>query len=119
MRIAIPTEGKKGLEEVVAYHFGRCATYTILDEKGRVVDIIDNISEHMGGRGLPPEILREKGVNILLCQGLGPRAVSTCEDLGVEVFIGQAEKVKDIFGMWKAGKLKKAGMEDVCEEHSM
>ena len=32
MKIAVPTMGEKGLEESIADHFGRCPTYTILDE---------------------------------------------------------------------------------------
>ena len=62
MRIAIPTEGKMGLEESVAYHFGRGETYTVLDENGKLIEVIDNESEHMGGEGLPPELLRKHGV---------------------------------------------------------
>jgi predicted Fe-Mo cluster-binding NifX family protein len=118
MRIAIPTEGKRGLEEKVAYHFGRCETYTILDEKGKLIEVIDNESEHTGGSGLPPELLKRHGVLILLCQGLGPRAVGICESMGIEVYVGEGESAKEMFGLWKAGKLKKATMEDVCEEHS-
>jgi len=117
MSIAIPTEGERGLEESVAYHFGRCETYTILDEKGKLIEVIDNESEHMGGEGLPPELLRRHGVRILLCHGLGPRAIGMCEQAGIEVYIGEGERVKEMFGLWKTGKLKKATMDDVCEEH--
>jgi len=117
MRIAIPTEGKRGLEESVAYHFGRCEIYTILDENGKLVEVIYNTSEHMGGEGLPPELLRRHGVRILLCQGLGPRAVGMCEQAGIEVYIGEGGRAKEMFDLWKAGKLKRATMEDVCKEH--
>lgn len=117
MRIAIPTEGKRGLEENVAYHFGRCETYTILDGEGKLLEVIDNTSEHMGGEGLPPELLKKHGVNILLCQGLGPRAVDICEGMGIEVYVGKGGSAKEMFDLWKAGKLKRATMEDVCKEH--
>lgn len=117
MKMAIPTEGKRGLEESIAYHFGRCETYTILDENGKLLEIIDNTSEHMGGEGLPPELLKKHGVDVLVCQGLGPRAVDICGQFGIEVYVGEAGSVKEMFDLWKAGKLKKATMEDVCEEH--
>jgi len=119
MKIVIPTDHNKGLNDTVAEHFGRCNTYTFLDEKGKVIKIIDNTSEHMGGLGLPPELMKKHGANILLCRGLGPRALDLCKQLGIEVYVGQAETVKDIFEMWKDNKVKKADTEDVCEEHKL
>src|SRR4030043_1463062 len=100
MKIAIPTDNKKGLEDTVAYHFGRCQTYTFLNEKGEVVEIIDNASEHMGGIGLPPELMKKHGADILLCKDLGPRALDLCQELGIEVYTCRAETVQDCFGLW-------------------
>ena len=117
MKIVIPTNNKKGLNDKVADHFGRCLTYTFLNEKGEVVEIIDNTSEHMGGKGLPPELMKRHRANILLCKNLGPRALILCGELGIDVYISQSETVKDIFEIWKNGKIKKAGTEDVCEQH--
>ena len=117
--MVIPTNNRKGLEDKVAEHFGRCQTYTFLNEKGEVVEIIDNISEHMGGKGLPPELMKKHGADILLCKDLGPRALDICNQLGINVYVNQAETVKKIFEMWKNNKIKKAGTEDVCEEHNL
>ena len=119
MKIVIPTNNKKGLGAQIAEHFGRCLTYTFLDGKGEVVEIIDNTSEHMGGAGLPPELMKKHGADILLCKDLGPRALNLCKELGIEVYVEQAETVKDIFEMWKNNKLKKAGIQDACEEHKL
>jgi predicted Fe-Mo cluster-binding NifX family protein len=117
MKIVIPTEGKKGLDDAVAEHFGRCSTYTFLDEKGGVIEIISNTSEHTGGSGLPPELMKKHGADILLCRGLGPRALDLCRQLKIDVYVCQAERVKEIFDKWKNKKIKKANSEDVCEEH--
>jgi predicted Fe-Mo cluster-binding NifX family protein len=117
MRIVIPTDDKKGLIDNVAEHFGRCKTYTFLDEKGEVIEIIENTSEHMGGIGLPAELMKDHGANVLLCKGLGPRALNLCNELDIIVYVCQAETVKEIFKLWKNKRIKKAGLEDVCEEH--
>jgi predicted Fe-Mo cluster-binding NifX family protein len=117
MKIVIPTNGKRGLADKVAEHFGRCLTYTFLNEKGEVIEIIDNTGEHMGGIGLPPELMKKHGANVLLCNGLGPRALALCNQLGIDVYVSQEETVKDIFDAWENGKIKKAGAEDVCEQH--
>ncbi len=109
MRIAIPTDDKKGLEGRIADHFGRANYYTFLDENRELIEIIDNTSEDKGGSGLPPELIKNHGATVLLCKAIGPKAVKLCKKLGIEVYIKQAETVKEIFEMWKSKKLKKAG----------
>jgi len=119
MKLVVPTSNNKGLDSKIAEHFGRCLTYTFLNENGKVVDIVDNTSEHVGGVGLPPELMKKHKANILLCKGLGPRALNLCEQLGIDVYVHQADTVKDIFYLWQNKKLKKAGAEDICEEHKL
>jgi len=119
MIIVIPTNDKKGVESTVADHFGRCQTYTFLNEKGELLKIIDNTSEHMGGVGLPPELMKKHGADILLCKELGPRALNLCEQLGIDVYVGQAETVREIFEMWKNNKIKRADVGDICEQHKL
>jgi len=92
-------------------------TYTFLDEKGGLIEIIDNTSEHMGGADLPPELMKKHGADVLLCKELGPKAINLCKQLGIDVYVYQAEAVKDIFEMWQNNKLKPASAEDACQEH--
>ena len=117
MRIVIPTIGKKGLEDRVAEHFGRCETYTFIAEKGNLLKAIENTSEHMGGKGLPPELMKKHGAGILLCKGLGFRALKLCEEFNIKVYVGKSGKVKEIFEDWKNNKIKRAGADDACAEH--
>ena len=117
MKLVIPTNSKKGLDDQIANHFGRCSTYTFLNEKGEFLEVIDNTSEHMNGTGLPPELMKKHNANILLCKGLGSRAIDLCKELEIDVYVHQSEKVKDIFELWKNNKLEKAGIEDACKEH--
>jgi len=117
MKIVIPTDGKKGLNDSVSEHFGRCNTYTFIDEKGNVIEIIENTSEHMGGTGLPPELMKKHGANVLLCRGLGPRAIELCNKFSIDVYSCQADTVKEIFELWKDKKIKKANADDACDEH--
>ncbi len=118
MKIVVPTDDKKGLDNAVAEHFGRCRTYTFLDEDGNVIETIDNTSEHMGGTGLPPELMKKHGATVLLCRGLGPRAIELCRDLEIDVYVCHADTVKELFDIWKSGKVKKAGSDNACEAHN-
>lgn len=117
IKIVIPTNGRDGLSDKVAEHFGRCNTYTFLDENGKLLEVIDNISEHMGGEGLPPELMKKNRANILLCKALGPRALTLCGELGIEVYCSKEQTVEEIFEKWQNNKIKKASPDDVCEEH--
>jgi predicted Fe-Mo cluster-binding NifX family protein len=119
MKIVVPTNGRKGMEDTVAGHFGRCSTYTFLDEKGKVTDIIDNTSQHAGGSELPPDLMKRQGANVLLCKELGPRALNLCGQLGIDVYTCQAKTVRKIFSLWKNNEIKKAGAEDVCQQHKL
>jgi len=114
MKIVIPTNSTNGLNDEIAEHFGRCNTYTFLNEEGRLLEVIKNISEHMGGKGLPPELMKKNDANILLCRGLGPKALSLCEELNIKVYVYKAKTVREIFNMWKNNKLKEASLKDAC-----
>ena len=70
-RIAFATDGKKGLEDVISYVFGRARTFTIVDvedEKIISVRVLEN-----------PELS--------YAHGAGPIAIKTLVDDGVEVVL--------------------------------
>ena len=115
MKIVIPTNSKKGLDDKVADHFGRCLTYTFLNEKGEVIEIIENISAHGGGQGLPPELMKKYEADVLLCKDIGPKAIDLCKELGIDVYVHQSDTVKDIFELWQNNRLKPATAQDACK----
>jgi predicted Fe-Mo cluster-binding NifX family protein len=59
--------GKTGLEDQVGQHFGKVLNYIMYDTESSEVSVIPNTSEHNGGVGLPPELMSQKGVNVMLC----------------------------------------------------
>ena len=118
MKICIPTMGEKGLDELIGEHFGRVPTYTIVDLDTNAVKVIPNTSEHMGGVGYPPEIMVKEGVHVLVCRGLGRRAISMFDESGIEVYIGASGTVKDAISAFQNGQLQKAGITDACGQHA-
>lgn len=118
MKICIPTMGKNGLDDIVGEHFGRVPTYTIVDIDTNEVKVIPNTSEHMGGIGFPPEIMLREGVNVLVCRGLGRRAIGMFDESGIDVYIGASGTVKDAISAFKQGRLHKAGIDDACGRHA-
>jgi len=118
MRLGIPSESNGGLTDQIGYHFGRVENYTIYDADTEKVEIIKNTSTHRGGTKLPAELLREHNVNVMLCSGIGRRAIQLFEQYGVEVFVGAQGTVEDAIRQWKSDKLKMATDKEACQEHA-
>ena len=117
MKIGVPTMGNRGLQEEISPHFGRAPTFTLYDTDTEGTDIVDNTSEHMGGTGKPPEMLMQHGVEVMLCSGLGPRAINLFESYGIRVFVGASGTVEDSIDLWKEGILQEATDENACKMH--
>jgi len=118
MKICVPTMGNGGLDDWVGEHFGRVPTYTVVDLDTNEVKVIPNTSHHMGGQVDPPEIMAREGVNVMICQGLGRRAINMFESLGITVYIGASGMVRDAVDMFKQGNLQKASESDGCGKHT-
>ena len=118
MRVCIPTMGNRGLDEQVGEHFGRVPTYTIVDTGTGEVEIHPNTSEHMGGGGYAPEIMAKANVDVMICSGLGRRAIGMFEGFGIMVYVGAYGTVRDAVQMWKDGKLQAATDENACRKHA-
>lgn len=117
MKVCIPTMENGGLNDKVAQHFGRAPTFTVVDIKSNMVEVIPNSGEHMGGTGHPPEFIADTGTHIMLCSGLGPKAVNMFEQFGIDVFIGASGTVQDAISAWQLGQLNEATDENACREH--
>ena len=117
-RVCVPTAGRGGLDDLVGEHFGRVPAYTIYNTETDQVEIVQNDSEHTGGTGLPGEILASLGIDVLLCSGLGRRAIGILNTNGIEVCIGISGTAREAIESWKGGKLSGASEGDACQEHA-
>jgi len=75
-RIAVATDGKDGLEDVVSNVFGRAITFTIVDtedEKIIGVSVLENpaLSYHHGAGPIAIKMLIDAGVEVVLANELG------------------------------------------------
>ncbi|MGQ4832462.1 MAG: NifB/NifX family molybdenum-iron cluster-binding protein [Candidatus Asgardarchaeia archaeon] len=110
MRIAIPSTDRNGLDSYVEEHFGRAQYYTIIDidEKEKKIINVKTIetpfTEH--GPGDIPNWLHSNNVDLVLALGMGPRAVSFFETLGIKVITGVTGKIKDVIDNFLRGTLQ-------------
>ena len=117
MILCIPTLESGGLHAIVSEHFGRAPTFTIVDMASNEVKVVQNTSEHFGGTGNTPDLIAAAGVEVLLCSGLGPRAIAAFEQFGIEVYVGAGGTVEDAIKAFQAGALIEACENNACREH--
>jgi predicted Fe-Mo cluster-binding NifX family protein len=84
LKIAIPTKGQGGLEDVVSDVFGRANTFTVIDtEKNALknVRVLENpaVSYEHGAGPIVVKMLIDSGVNMIIASEFGP-GVSTLLD---------------------------------------
>ncbi len=117
MKLCIPSMGQNGIEETVGQHFGKVPFYTLYDTETKEASVLPNTSEHNGGIGLPPELMAKEGVDIMLCGGLGKKAVDMFEQAGIAVFSGATGTVQNAIDAWESSKLAKATRDNSCSGH--
>lgn len=114
--ICIPTLNEGGLLSEISMHFGKSSYLTFINlENGEIkeINVIESAGKHNGGSKTPAEIIMDSGVDVLICGGLGTRAISMLRDDGIEVFSGASGKVRDVIKEWKIGFLPITD-ENVC-----
>lgn len=101
MKIAISTDGN-----FVSAHFGRCPTFTIAEienEKVLKVEEINNPGHHPG---FLPNFLAERGVNYIICGGMGNRAQMLFAEKKISPIVGITGKIDEVVEKFAQGKLK-------------
>ena len=114
MKIAFPIEANEGLEGILADHFGRAPHFVIYETELKEYRTINNTAEHFGGRASTPMLLEKNKVNVLICRGLGRRAIARFAELGMDVYITKHQIVKQALEAFSNGELPLATDEDGC-----
>ena len=114
MKYAMPSKGNRGLNDELAYHFGRAPYFTIWDEETNEIEIVENRSDHFGGKGLPAEFLKQH-CDALICGGIGSRAVALCSQIGLRLFVGAEGMISKVISDFKEGKIREATRDDGCK----
>jgi len=88
MKVAIPTKGDGGLDDVTSNVFGRAKTFTIIDIEGEAVkkvEVIQNpaVSYKHGAGPIVVKMLIDSGVNVVLAGELGPGSSALLEQHNV------------------------------------
>lgn len=113
MKIALPTRGN-----AIDDHFGQCETYTIftIDENDQIAgkEIIPSVTG-CGCKSGIAEVLKEKGVEIMLAGNMGEGALNVLKGHDIAVFRGCRGDVTDVTMSFLRGELNDSG--ESCGEH--
>jgi predicted Fe-Mo cluster-binding NifX family protein len=110
--------GERGLDERIGEHFGRVPTYTVIDTESKEVKVIKNDTHHMGGTGYAPDLISGTGAEVMICGGLGRRAIGMFEEKCIKVYVGASGTVKEAIRMFEEGKLIIATEDTACQQHA-
>ncbi len=110
MRLGIPTKGKLGLKDRVSEVFGKAPTFTIIewDVLPQLIEVIDNpaIALSQGVGPIATKLLKEKGVEIVLCGDVGIGVSIILSGYGIKYLRVEpctlvSEAVTQIEDLWK------------------
>jgi predicted Fe-Mo cluster-binding NifX family protein len=108
MKIAISTDGGS-----VSAHFGRCPSYTLVEiEEGRIVQRTE-IPNPGHQPGFLPLYLSQRGVNVIIAGGMGPRAQGLFGEKNIQTVVGVQGKLDEVIERFLRGELE-AG-QDLCD----
>jgi predicted Fe-Mo cluster-binding NifX family protein len=116
MKICIPTQGDEGLEAALAGHWGRAPFLTLVDTENGEVAVLPNAS-HGEGHCHPTGPLEGRGVEAILCSGVGRRAVAALERAGIRVLVTQAQRVDEAVEALHSGTVRLLGADEACGGH--
>jgi predicted Fe-Mo cluster-binding NifX family protein len=109
-KIAIPTNG-----EMLDAHFGRAAAFTVFEIEGtsvRLVEVLSAIGLQHQHVGLA-QMFKDKGVEVLVCGGIGGGMINGLSSVGLEVVSGASGRVFDVAQAYAEGKVVSTG--SVCQ----
>jgi predicted Fe-Mo cluster-binding NifX family protein len=103
-KIAIPIMEDQGDKTVPSEHFGRSPLFYVIDNDS--VQLIENTSDHFGGKGKPPELIINLGINVLIATNMGRKAIELFQNSDVAVFRSPVKPIREILEDFNKGKLE-------------
>lgn len=118
MKICIPTETNEGKEAEVYGHFGSAPYFTIYDTESNTVEIINNSNQHHShGMCQPMAQLTGQKIDVVVCGGMGSRAVQKLNAGGIKTYKAVPGTVEGIAEQFIEGGLEEITVDNACTEH--
>ena len=113
MRLCIPTLDDGGLKAALSDQFGRALFFTLVDTETQTVEVVPNGDlAHEVGDCDPLRTLETERIDMVVCQGLGRRAVTQLSKAGIPFLITWKPDVAAILSAHRAGSLGQIASKD-------
>lgn len=118
MKICIPIKTNEGLNSQLDDHFGSAAFFLLYDTQTCDYEIISNKnSQHQHGMCNPLDTLDSYDVDIVICNGMGARAVHKLQQSNIRAFCSDERAVRDVITHYEKQQLREITVENACENH--
>jgi len=119
VRICVPTETDEGLKAQVYAHFGSAFYFTIYDTDKESIETVNNANmHHAHGTCHPMKTLGSKGIDTVVCAGMGARAIQGLNASGIKVYRVGHGTVSQVIKQFEQGSLEEITPENACNQHS-
>ncbi len=120
MKICIPIEEENGMDSIAYGHFGSAPYFFIFDTIAKDFEVLNNNeSEHEHGQCNPVQPLREKGVEAVVVAGMGARALTNLQSIGIKVYrTSETKTIQEIISNFDSIKQEKLSLETSCNHHN-
>jgi len=118
MKICIPITTNEGLKAKVNAHFGSAPYFLLYNTDKKAFEVINNSDrKHMPGTCYPLKVLENKNINIVVCTGMGARAVQKLNEGGIKAYRAKFETAEEIVKGHKEGVLEEITIKNACTDH--
>lgn len=119
MKLCIPTTTKEGQNALVHEHFGSAPFFTVYDVATKATEVIDNFNEHHAhGMCQPLAALTGRNIDVVVCGGMGARAVQKFNEARIKVYRAVPGTVSDIARLFSEGALEEITLANSCAQHN-
>jgi len=119
MKICISTSTADGKTAKVHEHFGGAPYFTIYDTEKDSVEVVNNDNQHHShGLCQPMSALSAKGIDVVVCGGMGARAIQKLNEAGIKAYRAVPGSVAEIVSQFAEGGLEEITADTACREHN-
>lgn len=102
MKIAISND-----KDFVAEHFGKCEKYTFFEIENKKIIKKEEKNCPNHDIGIIPKFLKENKVNVVLTQGIGPRAIKILKNNEIKVILVKKNSIQNTIENYLKNELEK------------
>ena len=104
MKIAVASQGDR-----IFQHFGQCRNFSVFTVEDGKVKNVSMLDASQNGHAALSGFLKDEGINVVICGGIGEGARQMLSDSGIQLFSGLEGGINDAVISFLLGELTDQG----------